>query len=251
MNRLILPRRALLKAGAAALTTSPVIIGKAAAQLSGGLMFPGPGTQHSAGGGSPVYSFLAGPAWIDSPGATASFLSQPLGTVGANNYTIVGIMMTNGGPITCTIGGVTATVYNPGSGGGAIAWALTPSSTGTIAVSAASINSVGIQVAQITNVTQLGTPTDTTAFGAQTGTWNVGSGILIPANGIAFVSALLGTSAGTAITVSGMTKDATLPVVDSGTANENFSAHTTTTGTVTPTITFTGNATAVIAVFGP
>ena len=52
MSRLILPRRALLKAGAAALITSPTIIRKASAQLAGGLMFPGPGTPHSAGGGT-------------------------------------------------------------------------------------------------------------------------------------------------------------------------------------------------------
>jgi hypothetical protein len=50
MRRLILPRRAFLKAVAAALITSLVIIGKASAQLGGGLMFPGPGTAHSAGG---------------------------------------------------------------------------------------------------------------------------------------------------------------------------------------------------------
>jgi hypothetical protein len=95
-----------------------------------------------------------------------------------------------------------------------------------------------------------GTPTDQTAFGFQSGTWNVGSGVAIPTNGIAFVSAFIGDNAGTAITVSGMTADS-LPVVDGGSVSEAFSAHTTTTGTVTPTITFTGNGAAAIAVFGP
>jgi hypothetical protein len=71
MSRLILPRRAFLKAGAAALITLPAIIRKASAQLGGGLMFPGPGTAHSAGGdAAATTAFLVRADAISTVGAT-------------------------------------------------------------------------------------------------------------------------------------------------------------------------------------
>ena len=205
----------------------------------------------SGGGGSPTYTYLASPAWQDFPSSPITFSSQPLGTVGANNYTVVAIQMTNGGPLTVTIGGVTATVFNPGTGGTALAWALTPASTGSVVVTCAGVNTIGIQIAQITNVTTVGTPTTSVAYGSENGTWSAGT-VTIPTNGIAVVTLFEGANTGVTPSVTGMTVDAPM-LVDAGSTSQMFIAHTTTTGTVTPTITYTSahNGATAIAVFSP
>ena len=201
------------------------------------------------GGAAPTYTFLAAPAWNVFPSTSSvTFSGVSLGTVGTNNVTIVAIAMTNAGPLTSvTIGGTTATCN---LGDMNICWAVTPSSTGNIVVNNTStINTVGIAVAQITSVTTRGTPTSSTAFGFQSGAWNVGSGVAIPANGIGVVGASLGTNAGTTPSVTGFTVDNV--TADSGTSSEIVIGHTTTTGSLTPTITFTGNGAAQISVFSP
>jgi hypothetical protein len=199
--------------------------------------------------GVPTYTFLAAPPYVDSPGTnSATFFGVNLGTVGPNNYTVVVIVMTNAGPLTSiTIGGVTAT----GNGSDTnIYWALTPSSTGTITVNnTGTITTVGILVAQITNVTTLGTPFSVTTYGAKSGTWNVGSGVTIPVNGIGVVGGFLASNTGTNPGVTGFSVDHV--TVDAGSSTEMFIGNTTTTGSITPTVTFTGNGDAQIAVFSP
>jgi hypothetical protein len=230
------------------------IVFAACSPASAQMMLTGAGcvkAQCGGGGGTPTYTYLASPAFQDFPGSPVTFASQPLGTVGANNYTIVAVQMTNGGPLTVTIGGVSATVFDPGSGGSALAWALTPSSTGNIVVTCSGVNTIGIQIAQVTNVTTVGTPTASVAFGSENGTWNAGT-VAIPTNGIAVVSLFEGANTGVTPSVTGMTVDSPM-IVDPGSTSQTFIAHTTTTGSVTPTITYTSphNGATVIAVFSP
>jgi hypothetical protein len=76
-----------------------------------------------------------------------------------------------------------------------------------IVTNGSTIDKVGINVSQITNVATLGTPV------ANTATWTFVSPTLalgtvsIPANGITVVSSMLKSTAGTTPTVSGFTVD--------------------------------------------
>ena len=229
------------------------IVAVTASSFAGSMMLMGVGKAPAASGGTPAYTYLASPAWAQFPGTSATFSGVSIGSQASGSYTIVAVEMTNAydASMAVTVGGVSAVATDSIK---ELWYALTPAGgTGSIVVNngATSINTVGIQVAQITNIATLGTPHNNAAYGPFSGAITMGS-VAVPTNGIAVVTDLLSsTNNGTTPTTSGFTVDHVS--VDSGTTSEMLIGHTTTTGTISPTITIPSpiSATAAVAVFSP
>jgi hypothetical protein len=209
------------------------------------------------GGGTPTFNQLAAPAWqnIAFASSVATFIGQNIGSVGTGNYTIVSVSITTGGGAAITSvevgsGNFATKAVDNGTDHANSIWYIATPAGGTqnvIVTNGGTIDLVGINVSQVTNCSTLGTPV------ANTATWTYVSPTLalgtvsIPTNGIAVISSLLQSTAGTQ-TVSGFTVD---NIAISSSIFESVSGHTTSTSSVSPTITFAGNGGGVIAVFSP
>jgi hypothetical protein len=199
------------------------------------------------------------PAWqnIGFGSSSATFSGQAVGSTGTGNVTIVSVSITTGGgasPITSVevgAGNFATKAVDNGTDLANSIWYIATPAGGTqniIVTNGSSINLIGINVSQITNVATLGTPV------ANTATWTFVSPTLalgtvsIPANGIAVVSSMIQSTAGTTPPVSEFTVDS---VVVASSVYETVSGHTTATGSVSPTETISTNGGGVIAVFSP
>jgi hypothetical protein len=124
------------------------IVAVTASSFAGSMTLMGVGKPPAAGGGggTPVYTFLASPAWAQFPGTSATISGVAIGSQASGSYTIVAVQMTNAfdASMTVTVGGVGATATDSTK---ELWYALTPAGgTASIVISNGStaINTVGI-----------------------------------------------------------------------------------------------------------
>lgn len=206
----------------------------------------------ASAGTPPAWTATDNPAGQGTGTNSVTFTNANIGTASAGR--IVVAIFTSGTTVAnaMTIGGISATKAVEEStilSGLQIWYANVPTgTTATIVVSSSgSMNLETIQVGMLTGVTAVPTATQTAAGGA---TDPATITITVPATGIAIV----GLMANDDLTATGSWSNATL---DFKTGNSSAAtltmAHTTTTGSVTPTYTGLGggNAHMVVAAWGP